>query len=886
MLWLFIHTLIAFFCLSVVAMAGPIGAAFTFIGSIFAAGGLAGTLLKGVLYVALSIGASLLQKALAKKPSIETGGSNLEIQMGDDQPASFPVGDTALGGRRKYIGVWGNDGDTPNAYLTDVIEFSSLPTSGDPTFWASEQKLTLLMNQPHADGRGYPVLEFRKDNKDYMWIKWHLGDQTAVDPYLFNKFRNNERGIDSNFIGRGNSYAIFTCRYDSEVYTSGLPQWLIEPKSIRLYDPRKDSTVGGNGTHRYSDPSTWEPSNNPMVIAYNIVRGVRYGSQWMFGGQNVGVHRWPLSNVFAAMNACDQIVDGEPAYRAGANITLDIEPLDVLQDLLAGCSARMAEVGGFFKVTVGVPGASVFGFTDNEVIVTKSQELEPFPNLGETFNGVTAQYPEPQERWQTKDAPPRYMADLELEDGGRRLASGVSFPTVPYPNQVQRLMLAMIKEYRRFRIHRIWLPPVAYVLEPNDVVSWTSARNGYTNKQFVVLDVEGSQSMAQLVTIKEVDPSDYDWSSSDRLPMDFGWIGVITPPSQVVKGWSAEGTEIRDSNNRNRRAAIRVSCAPDVEGVTHVWVQAVHLSTGQVVFDSDQIVYASPFSWLLDSPLILHDQRYMVRGRYISELNPNQNWSDYIEVLTPNIRLDPYLDIDTEALEDFIGVADEWIGWNTRESIEQARKLMLLDIDQDVSNYKDKQQVRIELASTYQNAAAYADFAITVATGPGSAISQALIDLTAKVDNDIANAITVLSAQIQTVNGVAQANATAITNLNAKVDNVESNVTIRGEAQASPGGGWARYGIQVRSGGGGNWSQASFFMDAQAGGTARVVFLADQFVIGDQNGNIENAFIYQSGVLSLNAARVRELRAGLIRSASGAVRFDLDAGTLIFSDNT
>lgn len=851
------YTILAFFALTSVALAGPIAAAFSFIGSIFAAGGVAGALLKGVLYVALSIGASLLQKALAKKPSLETGGTNLEIQMGDDVPASFPVGKTALAGRRKYIGTWGSSGNTPNAYLVDVIEFSSLPTIGNPSFWASEQKLTVLFNEPHEDGRGYPVLEYRKEGKDYLWVKWYLGNQTTADPYLVSKFQGTTRSIDSNFIGIGCSYAIFTCKFDQDVFSSGLPQWLIEPGSIGLYDPRRDDTVGGLGPQRYSDPSTWEPSDNPMVIIYNIVRGIRYGSQWIYGGQNVGVHRWPLSNAMAAMNACDEIVDGEKAYRAGANISVDVLPIDAINDLLNGCSGRMAEVGGFFKAIVGVPGASVFSFSDNEVIITKGQSYEPFPNLNETFNGITAQYPEPLERWETKDAPARYMPDLEAEDGNRRLASGVQFPTVPFGTQVQRLMLAMIKEYRRFRIHQFWLPPVAYVLEPNDVVSYTSAKNGYTNKKFVVLDVEGHASMAQLVTLKEVDPSDYDWNPSDKLDTDFGWIGPITPPPQTVKGWSAIGTEIRDSNGKNRRAAILVSCADDVEGVSKVWVQAVHRETGQTVFDSDQIVYAAPFSWYLDSPLILNNQTYLVRGRYISEINNNQQWSDYIEVLTPDIRLDPYSDIDTDALSDFLGEADEWIGWNTREEIEKARKLMLLDVDQDVSNYKDKQQVRQEITSSYGNATAYADFAITVATGPGSAIAQSILDLTAKVDNDIANAIQILTAEINTVEGQVEANANAITQLTAQVGQVESSVTIRGEAMASPGGGFARYGVQVKTGTGNNWSTAAFFMDANANtGVSRVVFQATQFVITDPSGNLANPFVFQDGIAYMQNARI------------------------------
>ena len=55
------------------------------------------------------------------------------------------------------------------------------------------------------------------------------------------------------------------------------------------------------------------------------------------------------------------------------------------------------------------------------------------------------------------------------------------------------LMLSALKEAQRARRHTFVLGPEAFILEPGDIISWTSERNGYINKDFRV-DGVGDQS--------------------------------------------------------------------------------------------------------------------------------------------------------------------------------------------------------------------------------------------------------------------------------------------------------------------------------------------------------------------------------------------------------
>lgn len=627
------------------AEAAPVAAAISAVAGLLSAGGIAGAVAQLVFGMALSYGVSAIQKALAKKQQrkAEPRGVALDVRLGDDQPAQFIVGTYATAGIRKYTGTWGQASKTPNAFLTDVIELSCIPHPGLAGVWIDDTKGTILWNEPQPDGLGYPVAEFRENGTDYAWVRFVDGTQTVADPWLIAKFGSHpERPFKASMIGRGCAFAVVTFRYNTEKF-GGLPAMLFEMQPMPLYDLRKDSTNGGSGPQRWNDRSTWQPSDNNAVVIYNLVRGIYYGNEWIYGGQNLSAFRLPASNWIAAANECDRLVDNaaggqEKQFRCGYEVRLDMEPLSVVDDIRQGCAGRIAEVGGVFKMLAGVPGAAVYSFTDDDILVTKDQSFEPFPSLSETHNGIEATYPEPAEKWASKDAPARYSSALEADDGNRRLATGIEFPAVPFGRQVQALMKVMIEEERRFRTHLFHLPPDAFAFEPNDVVSWSSNRNGYANKKFLVDRILGKFTFNQLVRLKEIDPSDYSWSGTDELPTDVGWLGPIVAPSQPMYGWTVEPYAIKDASGVDRRPSIKVSCAADQDDVKNVLVEVRLKSSQEVVFQSDATAYAAPYSWVLPGTFLPNTQ-YEVRGRFVPYSNRQTDWSSWITVTTPNLLI-------------------------------------------------------------------------------------------------------------------------------------------------------------------------------------------------------------------------------------------------------
>lgn len=527
-----------------------------------------------LVQMAVTFGLSVLSRALNRKnaplpPGLRSG----QTTSGETTPQTIILGKYATAGNMVCPPMThGRDGRTANAYLTYVIDLADMPLHSLDAIWIDDERLI----PGNLDGEGFRALAGKFAG--CARVKFIDGRQTSADPYLMDRYATYpERPWRSDMIGRGVAHAIVEFKYNREVFKA-FPKVLFEVTGIALYDPRKDSSAGGSGAHRWGDPTTWEPSENSAVQVYNILRGITLDATTRWGGRIAGSDL-PLDNWRAAMNACDVQVDGEPQYRTSYEIKVGPEsmggdaPADMIDELLRGSCAQIMEYGGIWKTRVGGVGLPVMVFTDDDLLITDEHQFTPFLSLAETHNAVHAQYPEPAERWAAKEAPPRYSAEFEALDQGRRLIASVSLPTVPYRRQVQRMMQHMLLEERRMARHDLPVPPDFAVLEPLDAVAWTSARNGYTSKVFEVSGkVDDQRTLLQRISLRERDAADVLWSPGDLLPSSPVPVGTPLPLAEAVPGWAVSGVVVSDDQGRPRRAACQMvwdADQPDVRGVRY-----------------------------------------------------------------------------------------------------------------------------------------------------------------------------------------------------------------------------------------------------------------------------------------------------------------------------
>jgi len=539
---LFAAILLCLVAVPSMVLADPIsGAIFSFLAGAGATVGLATTVATFATRLIVGALVSLVGQLFAKKPSAikQQGIQTEQTTTGDTTPQKFIVGLYAAEGHA--VSPAYSRGEE-NRILTYVLEISNIPIKGLTGRVIIDGQYTALTAGTDDTSRlDFADLGFDNAGNPRGWLWFYDGTQTTAQFKLVESYSAHpDRPWTTDHVLRGTSYAVLEFPLDREIFT-GLPSVRFEAEGIKLYDPRKDTTVGGSGAHRWGDPSTWEFSANPQVINYNIMRGITLPTGDIYGGE-VEAEDLPLDNWFAAMNECDVLIGDRPQYRAGFEINTGImEPFEVIEEMNRASFAQISEFGGVFRVRVGAPATPVMSLTDDDFMITEPSSYEPFPGLAGTYNAITGTYVEPNDVWEGRSADAILNAEWEVEDGDRRMTIDVGLPSVSNKSQAQQLLNAYIKDQRRFRVHRMALPPSFALMEPLDTLSWTSETNGYASKIFEVIAVEDRpDTLNQFVTVREREAGDVAWTSGQDVPAPTAINGLTRPDDFVNDNFDSD----------------------------------------------------------------------------------------------------------------------------------------------------------------------------------------------------------------------------------------------------------------------------------------------------------------------------------------------------------
>ncbi|MFN3833724.1 MAG: hypothetical protein ACK4SQ_15980 [Allorhizobium sp.] len=136
---------------------------------------------------------------------------------------------------------------------------------------------------------------------------------------------------NSNCRGDGLASVFMFCnrvpleRY-TDVYPNQMPEWSAVGNGALLYDPRKDSTQGGSGSHRTNNPATWEFSRNiALMRLWHLCHPV---------GGKMSYDDMHMPDWINAANVCDQFVTNrsggtERRYWGGFWFQANNDPIEV-----------------------------------------------------------------------------------------------------------------------------------------------------------------------------------------------------------------------------------------------------------------------------------------------------------------------------------------------------------------------------------------------------------------------------------------------------------------------------------------------------------------------------------------------------------------------------
>lgn len=309
---------------------------------------------------------------------------------------------------------------------------------------------------------------------------------TSIDP-LPAIVTANWPGFAATDIGRSGCDVIVAYLADSPsakhpVWPGGRPKFGFVLKGGRRYDPRKDSTVGGSGTHRRDDPSTWEWSENAEVCRYNWELGIFADGHvndptQLLVGRGLTMVEAPPANVFAPANLCDEVMaDGKPRYRVAGPIYSNQEHIDVEKMFALATGGITITHEGAVELEPGQAKSVVATFTDDDLVVgTKVNYNKGIPSDAdeEWVNTVVARYVEPAQNWNDFGAPVvRSTADI-IADGKPREAS-LPLRLVKDQGQALRIAEMVRRKGRLWKRAAVTLGPRFCRLEEGDWVAWQS----------------------------------------------------------------------------------------------------------------------------------------------------------------------------------------------------------------------------------------------------------------------------------------------------------------------------------------------------------------------------------------------------------------------------
>lgn len=214
--------------------------------------------------VAISLAISTVAQALAGKPSATgTQPPSREVtSRGTIEFQQLIYGQVRTGGFLAFFGTSGLN----NRFLWFVIVLAGHQCEAIDDLWLDSRHIL----DSDITGGAVTAAAFQ-DSGSRLFVWKHLGTGTdTVDAQLAADFPE----WDSSHVGRGIPYVVYRLDRSQVAYPSGAPaSFYALVKGRRLYDPRLDSTNGGSGSQRVTDPSTWVWSQNWALAVRDYLSG-------------------------------------------------------------------------------------------------------------------------------------------------------------------------------------------------------------------------------------------------------------------------------------------------------------------------------------------------------------------------------------------------------------------------------------------------------------------------------------------------------------------------------------------------------------------------------------------------------------------------------------
>lgn len=866
------------------------------------------TILAGLARFGLGLAAKYLIGQLTQ-PKQQAQTSQLETAYGEDLSRSVAMGRVGTAGHLVYRNAYGSG----NRKIQDVYILSNFRINGVTRVrYKGEWK---ALGGVEDATKGFRIQDI--DSK--IWVKVYLGTMTQTADAGLIAQANPAGRWTTDHRGAGIAYAIVT----QELNREHLQQpWdaFFEVEGAPLYDWRKDSTVGGSGSHRWADQSTWEFSENPILMAYALERGIFNGTEMMVG-KGVSASRLPIAYWTVAANICDEIVGTGKRYTAGlipaagSGVTHDQN----MQPLLEACASTWVEDATGEYPIVGAAQSTVLTFTDDDIMVDEPFRFSVKRTKSELINTLSGTYFEPDNFYEQTPFAVRIDA-VALAEDGERLAVSIPYDAVNRSEVADRLADIQFKASRFQANGEICIHPRFLAdAQVGRWVEWDSASFGTRTFQITEkrLGPFGEKATRNIyLTLQEVGEGIFDGTDYVTVPVDADSPGAPDYAVQAAN-FGAVGIQLKADGSTDRKTAIRffwdafddvtvtavdVEYRPEATGVTISIANPAVISWPSHGLVANDLFYLAttgslPTGLTADTPLYVKD--VLTSGTFTVSATPGGAaiatsgtqsgiQSAYRDSIVKRA------DMPVQVLTVSEGVLPSKTYEYRHRIITQPLRATFFTSWSSVSTPEDVFDVSVGLAQTQQDvrdflaslSAGLQDIRDKVAQVAASAIDAAgrqVQDNAVAVRTNRANAaaLTSLEASITELDGEITAVASSVTAVQASVDNVSADGLFQLRAEAGTGDVVSRMVAEVRASVSDAWVSAGYVIEAGfVGGDpgqpfSNFIINADRFVVTDGT-DTGTPLTFESGALKLLVANIGTVTAGLLQNPAGSMKVDLN----------
>lgn len=406
--------------------------------------------------ILVNVGLALVQTRLAKRGrKDDTPPQNVTVRT-SVEPRRLVLGERRVGGALVFYGTSASvAGGTAGDWLWYVIVYAGHQVDAITHVYLDTEKVDNSL----IPGAGGVVATGKYKDKLAVWK--YLGTQAqTADPSVDAAFGAQ---WTANHRLRGCAYVVVRMTRDDTAFPSGAPQSVsAQVRGAKLYDPRQDSTNGGSGAQRMTDPQTWVFSRNPaLVLRWYLTGGsvvndqatrmIRYGLRETDA-------RISDPHTIAAANVCNETLSGANAPPPGGNTNryrCDIEAScgeprrDIIEAILASMGGTLVNVHGKWRMYAGAYNVPLHSINENDLY--EKFQVRDTASHEERYNAVCAVYCDAGVGYIDQTTVFRTDAAYETQDGGERINEEIRLRAVTEPYQAQRLAEVHLRKSRMMR---------------------------------------------------------------------------------------------------------------------------------------------------------------------------------------------------------------------------------------------------------------------------------------------------------------------------------------------------------------------------------------------------------------------------------------------------